>query len=89
MKMAERTYNKLKGASDLISPEVIQAYKEGKFPKAEQVKDLNVRFRYDVYNAFMRRNKELAEEIRKDFKEQELIDAHIDTALKRIIPDIV
>lgn len=87
--MAASTFNKLLGASDLISPEVIQAYKEGNFPRAELVKDLNVRFRHDVYYAFMRRNKELAEDIRNDYKVQGLNDEHINTALKRIIPDIV
>ena len=89
MRMSPITFNKLLGIKDIITPDIIQAYKNGKFPRAEQVKDLNVRFRYDVFYAFMRRNRDLADDIRNDFKEQGLNDDHIHTALKRIIPDII
>jgi hypothetical protein len=55
-----------------------QAYREGKFPRAAAVKDLNRRYRWDLF--YVARPYDLTEGFP---------DARIETALRRIIPPIV
>lgn len=69
----------------LKTPEVVMAYKTGRFPRAGTVDDLNVRFRWDLYWAALNEN-DPNHEWRKFTSE--LNSDHIDTALKRIVEPI-
>jgi hypothetical protein len=60
-----------------------QAYREGRFPRAEAVKDLDMRYRWDLYHA-ARVREVLDRNIGGDGAD--LTDAHIDTGLRRIVP---
>lgn len=57
-------------------------YAHGIFPRAQSVKDLNVRFRWDLFYAVSRNNTELGHSV-FTYK-----DSHIDTALRAIVPAI-
>jgi hypothetical protein len=54
-----------------------EEYRNGQFPRAEFVKDINRRYRWDLYWACGKR-----------FGQDDLLDSHIDTALKKIIPSL-
>lgn len=61
-----------------------QAYKDGKFPNADKVKDLNVRFRHDVLNA-------IPSQVRSDFFSKAYKignDTHVNSLLKSLIADL-
>lgn len=59
-----------------------QAYREGRFPRAEAVKDLDMRYRWDLYLA-ARVSDVLDRWAGGD--DDGLTDAHIDTGLRRIV----
>jgi len=61
----------------LDTDEVRQAYRDGRFPRSEAVKDLNVRYRWDLYHASKCRD------VLGD--DDTLTTNHIDTALRRIV----
>lgn len=69
---------------DLLAahPHLIDVYAHGIFPRAQSVKDLNKRFRWDLFYAAIRKNVELGDKFR------EFNDNHIDTALRAIVPEI-
>ena len=69
---------------DLLSahPHLIDVYAHGIFSRAQSVKDLNKRFRWDLFYAAALKNVELGDKFR-EFK-----DSHIDTALRAIVPPI-
>lgn len=54
------------------------AYREGRFPRADRVKDLDKRYRWDL---FWDTRGALGV-----VGERDLLDSHIDTALRRIVP---
>ena len=60
-----------------------QAYREGRFPRAEAVKDLDMRYRWDLYHAAR-----VADVFHTGIGGEDagLPDAHIDTGLRRIVP---
>lgn len=58
-----------------------QAYREGRFPRSEAVKDLYVRYRWDLFYAGR-----LWDVFDRWGDNDGLTDAHIDTALRRIVP---
>lgn len=60
------------------TPEMRQAYREGRFPRSNAVKDLNRRYRFDLSYAAK------VYAILPD----DVTDAHVETALKRIVPDL-
>ena len=62
-----------------------QAYREGRFPRAEKVRDLDMRYRWDLYHA-ARVREVLDRNIGGEGAD--LTDAHIDTALRRIVPPL-
>jgi hypothetical protein len=62
----------------LDTPEIRQAYREGRFPRADRVKDLDTRYRWDLFY-FARGYRVLP---------GDLTDSHIDTALRRIVPPL-
>ena len=69
----------------LDTPETRQAYREGRFPRADRVRDLDKRYRWDLYHA-ARVREVLDRNIGGEGAD--LTDAHIDTALRRIVPPL-
>ena len=74
----------------LDTEETRQAYREGRFPRADKVKDLDVRYRWDLFYAT--RCGELLENDRAGtivrggvVVDGTVTSAHIDTALRRIV----
>ena len=62
----------------LDTPEIRQTYREGRFPRAAAVRDLDTRYRWDLFY-FARGYSVLPDD---------LTDAHIGTALRRIVPPL-
>lgn len=62
----------------LDTPEIRQAYREGRFPRADRVKDLDTRYRWDLY--YFARGYSV--------HSSDLTSNHIDTALRRIVPPL-
>lgn len=88
MKMSSQLYNATATAIGALlesDPGAAARYSAGEFPRSDRCKDLNMRFRWDVFHHVSRTLREVpayAEELR------DLDDAHIDTALRRIVPAI-
>ena len=83
MKMKKEHFDMLKSDIEAVKrkhPSAETLYREGKFPRAEQTKDVNKRFRWDLFWAVHRYYRELFDYLNDD---------HIDTALRKIVPDIV
>lgn len=59
------------------------AYREGRYPRAERTRDLNMRYRWDLLWAV---HGALPDALRAELNE--LRDAHIDTALRRIVAQL-
>lgn len=55
------------------------AYREGRFPRAEAVKDLDKRYRFDLFYAAGSYRIGLPDDV---------TDAHIETALRGIVPSL-
>lgn len=85
MKMSAQTFTALEAAmKPLFTEKAIEQYETGEFLRADKVKDLNMRFRWDAYWCVRATH----EDIRKAIREENLTDAHIDTALRKIAPTI-
>ena len=70
----------------LDTPERRAAYADGDFPRADRVKDLNLRYRWDLYWASKINN---SNEMREAYTPRDGInDAHLDTALRSIVPNL-
>jgi len=72
----------------LINDKVIDSYQSGKFRGAEKVKDLNKRFRWDVFYASGTRIGDGVGISSNCGIEGDYNDIHIDTALRSFIPKI-
>ena len=77
---AEHLANLAQAIEPLDTPERRTAYRNGDFPRAEHVKDLDKRYRWDLFWAAWD-----AAGQSPDFLAQ-YSDSHIDTALRRIVP---
>lgn len=78
MKMPTELFAALKAACEPLNTEANRtAYREGRFPRADKVKDLDKRFRWDVFYASRFDSRPLYA--------ADLHDEHIDTALRSII----
>jgi hypothetical protein len=83
MKMKPEHYQSLKHAIDAFLeayPEIPDRYRNGDYPNADRTKELNRRFRWDLFWA-----------VRHEFDVElwdYLLDEHIDTALRRIVPEL-
>jgi dynactin complex subunit len=84
MKMSKELFEEIKIQMDLIETEELrQKYREGNFPRADKVKDLNMRYRWDNFNFINQlSNFELS---KKAYREENLNDNHVDTALRKIV----
>lgn len=81
MKMAEPDFAALKAAIEPLDTELNRSwYRKGEFPRAELVKDLDTRYRWDLYWAAGGIHRILPD------TEHSYKTAHIDTALRRIVP---
>lgn len=79
MKMTTNTFNRLEDQiGSLDTEDRREAYRSGNFPRADRVKDLDVRYRWDLFYA--------AGGHRLIDPEENLTSDHIDTALRRIVP---
>lgn len=73
----------------VINDHTIELYETGNFFNAENVKDLNVRFRWDAQWRAMKNSNEYRDFIHSMLDNDDtLSDNHIDTALRRIVPAI-
>lgn len=82
MKMSPELFQAIKEAIDpLNTPENQERYRTGNYPRSENTKDVNMRYRWDLLWATFSRT--ATEEQRKEFNK--LKDTHIDTALRRIV----
>ena len=68
--------------SPLDTDERREIYRNGDFPRAELVKDLNKRYRWDLYWSAVRAGNSLPDSTHG------YNDAHIDTALRKIVSSL-
>lgn len=82
MKITKETVEAMREhIAPLDTDERRSAYREGRFPRAEAVKDLDTRYRWDLYHA-----SRCVDVIKGDGDyPQDLTTNHIDTALRRIV----
>jgi hypothetical protein len=83
MKVTLADYAKLDEAiSALDTATVRHAYRQGNFPRAEAVKNLDVRYRWDLLWAAAAQDRSLYDAL------DGYQDSHIDTALRAIVPPL-
>ena len=86
LKISQYHFDILQGAiSDLLleRPDLVQLYETGQFQNSDRVKDLNMRFRWDMLHCAIG-----SSWICSNLYSY-LDDRHIDSALKKIVPTIV
>lgn len=84
MKVTQDHFNRLKNLIEpLDTPERRARYLSGDFPRADRVKDLAMRYRWDLYWEMDWAEPELKFEL-SDYR-----DTHLDTALRRIVPTLI
>lgn len=84
MKMTTPTYTALHDAIQRADTDQRRAaYREGRYPRADRTKDLDMRYRWDLLWAV---HGQLPDTLRGELNE--LHDTHIDTALRRIVPSL-
>lgn len=64
-------------------PELVERYQRGDFPRAEKVRNLNKRFRWDLLHTIPGMGRWICDVIYPYAH-----NGHIDTALRRIVPQI-
>lgn len=80
MKLDRSTVERMRVAlAPLDTDERREAYRRGEFPRADRVKDLDKRYRWDLWYMVP---------ARWDLVPEDVDNAHIDTALRRIVPVI-
>ena len=62
---------------------VISQYESGDFARSEKVKDLNVRFQWDMFYEIKYVNKELYYELANNYNSN-----HIQTAMRKLLPTL-
>jgi hypothetical protein len=81
MKLDRDTLDRMRDAiAPLDTPQTRERYRAGDFPRADRVRDLDKRYRWDIYYA--------AGGYRLHPEDDSITDAHIYTALKRIVPSL-
>jgi len=80
MKLDGHTLDRMRDAiAPLDTAERRQAYLSGEFPRADAVKDLDVRYRWDLF--YVAGGFRLLPDDRSDINSD-----HIDTGLRRVVP---
>jgi len=86
MKIKSKVVNALRQRiADFDTEDRRNAYREGRFPRADTVRNLDMRYRWDLY--YVARGRE-ALIVDGDFP-QDLTSDHIDTALRRIVRPLI
>ena len=81
MKLDRDTLDRMREAmAPLDTSQARERYRAGDFPRADAVQDLDKRYRWDLYYA--------AGGYRLLPDDESVTDAHIDTALRRIVPSL-
>ena len=84
MKMTAALYDWLRAEIARIDTDTRRAaYREGRYPRADRTRDLNMRYRWDLLWAV---HGLLPDTLRGELNE--LHDTHIDTALRRIVAQL-
>lgn len=84
MKMSAALYDWLHAAIEHHDTDARRAaYREGRFPRADRTRDLNMRYRWDLLWAV---HGALPDALRAELND--LRDTHIDTALRRIVAQL-
>ena len=87
MKVTREHLDTLREALTPLDTEAIRdAYRRGDFPRSEQVQNLDTRYRWDLLWAGMRGTAE--EVLRPIVHGSDYSTAHLDTALRRIVPPL-
>ena len=85
MKLSAQIVESLRARiAPLDTPDTRQAYREGRFPRADRVRDLDMRYRWDLYYA-ARGSEIVAPDAGRITDSSGVTSAHIDTALRRIV----
>ena len=87
MKITKTQLDYMKSKVDavlLANPSALNAYEHGNFPRSEAVKDLQVRFCFDLAHGAG-----LGEYFRTTLYPAGCNDSHITTALKKVCPKLV
>jgi hypothetical protein len=71
----------------LDTEETRQAYRDGRFPRADKVKDLDMRYRWDLFYA-ARGTDIIRPDSESIVSSRGITSDHIDTALRRIVPSL-
>lgn len=80
MKMSAATFDALADAIRPLDTDARRAaYRAGYFPRAESVRDLDTRYRFDLY--YMVQGWRVTDG-------EDLTDSHLETALRRIVPPL-
>lgn len=84
MKMTAALYDWLRAEIERYDTAARRAaYREGRYPRADRTRDLDLRYRWDLLWAVYGL---LPDTLRSEFNE--LHDTHIDTALRRIVAQL-
>ena len=82
MKMKTEDFNEIQKAINevlIANPDCVERYNNGKFPRSEKVKDLQVRFNWDLLYCSTFDITSLSHYLNGD---------HVETALRRICPRV-
>lgn len=67
------------------TPEHRDMYRQGKYPRADRTKDVNMRYRWDIFWAANSTCRTRHGHTIHDTLPDDVNDAHVDTALRRIV----
>lgn len=83
MKIKQEHFNQIKSAIEPLDTEAVRSnYRAGNFPRSDKVKDLNMRYRWDLFWAAG------CSSFLNDMYDDGLKDSHIDTALRKIVKEL-
>lgn len=89
MKMRSDLYERLRAAIESIDTDGLrERYRKGDIPRFETVKDLDVRYRWDLYWMATSARNPASAKLREDLNAEDYESSHIDTALRRIVPSL-
>jgi len=71
---------------ELDTEEVREHYRAGNYPRADRTKDVDKRYRWDLWWAALGRNDQ--DYSWRDGWLSDLLDSHIDTALRAVVPPL-
>lgn len=85
LKMSDQHFAALQSAiQPLDSDARRQQYRDGDFPRADKVKDLNMRYRWDLF--WGAKGYDVLRQSPDGYESGQYYDSHIDSALRKIVP---